>query len=71
MKYIYIHKIYFKISSLINPFNLGAPWCSGLGVTVTRNRTVVSSSPIKGSGYILKQETLPSLLSTGWFQEQI
>jgi len=26
---------------------------------------------MKGSGCFLVQETLPSLLSTGWFQERI
>ena len=32
---------------------------------LTRNWSV---TPIKGSHYFLEQETLPSLLSTGWFQ---
>ena len=36
-----------------------------------RNRSVVDLKPIKGSRCVLVQETLPSLLSTGWFQEQI
>jgi len=30
-----------------------------------------ASNAIKGSRCFLEQETLPSLLSTGWFQEQI
>ena len=50
-------------------------WGSG-GLTVrtsrlTCNRSVVSSNPNKGSHSFLEQETLPSLLSTGWFQERI
>ena len=32
---------------------------------------VVGSNYIKGSRCLLEQETLPSLLSTGWFKEQI
>ena len=36
---------------------------------LTRNEEVVGSSPIKGPRNILEQETLPLLLSTGWFQE--
>ena len=35
------------------------------------NLSVVSSSPIKGPHCFLEQETLLSLLSTGWFQERI
>jgi len=31
----------------------------------------VGSSPIKGPRCFLEQETLPKLLSTGWFQEWI
>ena len=38
---------------------------------VTRNVEVVGSSPIKGPRCFLEQETLPLLLSTGWFQERI
>ena len=38
---------------------------------LTRNVEVVGSSPIKGPRCVLEQETLPSLLSTGWFQERI
>ena len=38
-----------------------AQWVAGL----TCHRTV------KGSHCFLEQETLPSLLSTGWFHEQI
>jgi len=34
------------------------------------NWSVVSASPIKGSHWFLEQETLPSLLSTGWFEER-
>ena len=37
----------------------------------TRNVKVVGFSPIKGPLCFLKQETLPLLLSTGWFQERI
>ena len=35
------------------------------------NQRVLSVSPIKGSSCILEQETLPLLLSTGWFSSII
>ena len=38
---------------------------------LTHKLSVVGLNPIKGSGYFLEQETLTSLLSTGWFQEPI
>jgi len=44
-----------------------AQWVSHM----TRNVEVVGSSPINGPLCFLEQETLPLLLSTGWFQEQI
>ena len=34
---------------------------------LTRHVEVVGSSPIKGPCWFLEQETLPLLLSTGWF----
>ena len=37
----------------------------------TLNVEFVGSSPIKGHHCFLEQETLPSLLSTGWFHERI
>ena len=40
-------------------------------VRLTRNVEVVGSNPIKGPRCFLEQETLPLLMSTGWFQEQI
>ena len=40
-------------------------------VRLTRNRSVVSSNHINGSPCFLEHETLPLLLSTGWFQELI
>jgi len=43
-----------------------AQWVAHL----TRNE-VVGSSPIKGPRCFLEQETLPVMLSTGWFQERI
>ena len=36
---------------------------------LTRNVEVMGLSPIKGPCCFLEQETLPLLLSTGWFQE--
>ena len=39
-------------------------------VCLTRNMKVMGSSPIKEPPF-LEQETLPSLINTGWFQEQI
>ena len=44
-----------------------AQWVARL----TRNVEVVFSSPIKGPRCFLEQETLPLLLSPGWFQERI
>ena len=44
----------------------GAQWVARL----THNEVVVGSSPIKGPRCFLEQETLPLLLSTGWFQER-
>ena len=44
-----------------------AQWVARL----TRNVTVVSSSPIKGLRCFIEQETLLLLLSTGWFKERI
>ena len=40
-----------------------AQWVARL----TRNVEVVGSSPIKGPRCFIEQETLPVLLSTGWF----
>ena len=47
-----------------------AQWVARL-IHDRRIPVVVSSSPIKGPRYFLKQVTLFSLLSTGWFQERI
>jgi len=44
-----------------------AQWVAHL----THNVEVVGSSLIKGPRFFLEQETLPLLLRTGWFQEQI
>ena len=44
-----------------------AQWVARLN----RNVKVVDSSPIKGPRCVIEQETLPLLLSTGWFQERI
>jgi len=38
---------------------------------LTRNVEAMGSCPIKGPRCFLEEETLPLLLSTGWFQEQI
>ena len=51
-------------------------WGGGSGVAqwvarLTRNVEVVGSSPIKDTRCFFEQETLPLLLSTGWFQERI
>ena len=40
-----------------------AQWVARL----TRNVKVMGSSPIKGHRYFLEQESLPFMLSTGWF----
>jgi len=39
--------------------------------SLTRIRSVVSSNPVKSSRCFIEHDTLPSLLSTGWFQEWI
>jgi len=44
-----------------------AQWVTRL----TRNVEVVGSNSIKGPHCFLEHETLPVLLSTGWFQERI
>ena len=44
-----------------------AQWVARL----TRNVAIVGSSPLKGPHCFLEQETLPLLLSTGWFQQHI
>ena len=36
-----------------------------------RNVEIMGSSPSKGLRCFLEQETLPLMLSTGWFQERI
>ena len=51
-------------------------WSTRDGLTqllkrLAHNRTVLSLSPMKGPRCFLEQETLPSLLSTSLFQEQI
>jgi len=38
---------------------------------LTRNRSVVSLFPIKGSCCFIEQENVPSLFSSAWFKEQI
>ena len=38
---------------------------------VARSVYVVGSNTIKGSRCFLEQETLPVLLSTGWFRERL
>ena len=52
----------FEVSYMCIPYI----WAARL----TRNVEVVGSSPIKGPRCSLAQETLPLLLSTGWFQER-
>ena len=44
---------------------------SDLLCELARNVEVVGSSPNKGLYCFLEQETLPLLLSTGWFQQRI
>ena len=55
--------------SLLNVHNKDgvAQWVAHL----TSNVEVVGLIPIKGPRCFLEQETLPLLLSTGWFQERI
>ena len=54
--------------SIVNQLRGGvAQWVARL----TRNVEVVGSSLIKGPRCFIEQETLPLLLSTGWFQERI
>ena len=44
---------------------------SAVASRLTRNVGVVGSTPIKVPRCFLEQETVPLLLSTGWFQERI
>ena len=79
---VYAILIYRYVFSCIGQFDFGliltifnvqserrcaAQWHSRL----TRNVSVVGSSPIKGPRCVLEQETVSLLLSTGWFQERI
>ena len=58
----------FHVSSLMSDTRGSvAQWVAQL----TRNMEVVGSSPIKGPRCFLEQESLPLILSTGWFQERI
>jgi len=46
-------------------------WREANGVGLTRNRSVVSSNSITDFRCFLEKEHLPSILSTGGFQERI
>ena len=50
------------------PLDVIAGW---VVTCMTCNRSVMISYPMKGSRCFLEQETLPSLLSSSWFQERI
>ena len=54
--------------SLFSPWGSMAQWVSA---RLTLNEEVVGSCLIKGPRSFLVQETLPLMLSTGWFQERI
>ena len=54
--------IKFCILSITSLWGSETQWVEPL----THNRSVLSLRPIKGSCCFLKQETLPSLLGTGW-----
>jgi len=45
--------------------------CNSGFTRLTRNVKVMGSNPIKCPRCFLEQETLPLLISTGWFQERI
>ena len=51
--------------SLFSPWGSMAQWVSA---RLTLNEEVVGSCLIKGPRSFLVQETLPLMLSTGWFQ---
>ena len=51
-----------------NGLNTGIHEATQWVARLTRNVEVVGSSSIKGPRCFLDQETLPLLLSTGWFQ---
>ena len=70
---VYKCEIYCKYHLIVkrnmNKYTTGgdvAQWVARL----TRNVEVVGLNPIEGCCFI-EQETLPILLSTGWFQERI
>ena len=65
--FILLPQITYHKSTLFRIERGVVQWVSRL----TGNPEVVGSSPIKGPRCFLEQETVPLLLSTGWFQEQI
>ena len=62
--------VHVKLASSVHTLKL----CGGVAQWVarlTRNVEIADSSPTKGPRCFHEQETLPLLLSTGWFQERI
>ena len=67
MQHVYEIGIKSYAHSFDNIFNRVTQWVARL----TRNAEAVGSNPINGSRCFLEQDTLPLLLSTGWFQERV
>ena len=69
-------RIYFGLANVnqaqIRPCNHPVLAISGICVCleIVGCLSVLSSSPVKGSRCFIGQETLPSLISTGWFKER-
>ena len=60
--------LYWVLSYSLKSLSGGVSQCV---TRLTRNVEVMGSTTIKGPHCILEQETLPLLLSTGWFQKWI
>ena len=72
-KYTYGDFIVLQIARFPKKKQVRKKMRGGVAQCVTRlirNMSVVGSNPIKGSRCFLEQDTLPSFLSTSWFQER-
>ena len=68
-------KVYIKITTHVRIlsflYDFAVQQRGTVGCTSDSYVEVVGSSPVKGPRCLLEQNTLPLLLSTGWFQERI
>jgi len=68
---IYSPVPYHRINTSVQPVTPETPNKTMRRCGAVGSASYSSSSPIKGPRCFLEQETLLSLLSTGWFQERI